>query len=213
MTREQLAKIIDPDHVGRKHGSPARITRAFAKADQILSGLSLFTEGRSEQDQGGEAITHEAVCAFADTSDDPIAVMLRQADLDTNGASISLHGARLAYAHRVLSSAQGETKPEGSDLPPGRLEDAPGGVTLWGVYGPDCFLTVFCCRVRCYDDGSRAVWGHSTYQGQAGFRTLGTGEAWASENDLRLFDTRDEALRYVASTISAPAAAVLLEGE
>lgn len=35
--REEIARIIDPDHVGRKHGSPFRVAIAFERADAILA--------------------------------------------------------------------------------------------------------------------------------------------------------------------------------
>jgi hypothetical protein len=78
-------------------------------------------------------------------------------------------------------------------------ETAPAGVDLWGVYGPDCFPTVFACQMHNYEAGRRAVWGYSVYKGEPGFRTLGVGASWATQHDLRLFRTRDEAFDYIAA--------------
>lgn len=78
-------------------------------------------------------------------------------------------------------------------------EDAPADVTLWGVYGPDCFPTVFACRMHDYFWHGRAIWGFSNYEGQRGFRTLGAAKAWADKNRLRLFLTRMAAFEHVAS--------------
>lgn len=81
---------------------------------------------------------------------------------------------------------------------------APIGETLWGVYGPDCFPTVFACRLKDYPGAGRAIWGFSVYRRQRGFRTLGTGKDWAEKNGLRLFLTRAAAFSHIASLFPPP---------
>ncbi|WP_309628769.1 hypothetical protein [Brevundimonas sp.] len=55
---------------------------------------------------------HEAVCAHAETSDDPVVTMLRDADdrlsrpsPDVHGARVGIHAARLAVSSRILVAA------------------------------------------------------------------------------------------------------------
>lgn len=70
--------------------------------------------------------------------------------------------------------------------------------TLWCVYGPDCFPTVFACQIIPHGDGA-AIWGYSVYRGKPGFRTLGRelSGGWIEENDARFFDNQQEALNYL----------------
>lgn len=84
---------------------------------------------------------------------------------------------------------------------------APADVTLWGVYGSDCFPTVFACRLKDYDHNlpPRAIWGFSIYEGKPGFRTLGVGREWADEHRLRLFSTREDAFAYIADLFAQTA--------
>lgn len=47
---------------------------------------------------------------------------------------------------------------------------------LWCVYGPECFPTLFCCKILylpSYGPIGPCVWGYSVYRRQPGFRTLG----------------------------------------
>lgn len=106
------------------------------------------------------------------------------------------------------SQPLGDAQERSPDLP---LSDgevtwatAPIGETLWGVYGPDCFPTVFACRLRDYPGAGRAIWGFSVYRRQRGFRTLGTGKDWAEKNGLRLFLTRAGAFNHIASLFPPP---------
>lgn len=80
---------------------------------------------------------------------------------------------------------------------------APTGVTLWGVYGPECFPTVFACQLRDYFWHERAIWGFSNYEGEPGFRTLGVNKAWADQHELRLFATREAAFAHISSLFPA----------
>jgi len=77
-------------------------------------------------------------------------------------------------------------------------ETAPLGVVLWGVYGPDCFPTIFPCKLRNYPVHGRAIWGFSIYRRKPSFRTLGTGKDWADKNGLRLFRSKTAAFAEVS---------------
>lgn len=95
------------------------------------------------------------------------------------------------------------------------LDTAPLDVPLWGVYGPDCFPTVFACKVKFYPDGymgsslkaHRAVWGWSVYRRKGAYRTLGSGQEWADKHDLWLFTSRQDAFDYIASLFPSDARA------
>jgi len=84
---------------------------------------------------------------------------------------------------------------------------APADTTLWGVYGPDCFPTIFACRLNDHPTSGRVIWGFSIYEGKPGFRTLGRGRDWADERRLRLFPSREEAFAYVAALLPAESGA------
>lgn len=77
-------------------------------------------------------------------------------------------------------------------------EAAPLDTTIWGVYGPDCFPTVFACKINNHPQCGRTIWGFSVYEGEPGFRTLGQSSAWAEEHDLCLFLTKEAAFDHVA---------------
>lgn len=82
-------------------------------------------------------------------------------------------------------------------------DTAPTGETLWGVFGAECFPTVFACRLRDYFWHGRAIWGFSNHEGVPGFRTLGVDKAWAVKNGLRLFATREDAFAHISSLFPA----------
>lgn len=85
---------------------------------------------------------------------------------------------------------------------------APTDIQLWGVYGPDCFPTVFACKLKDYPDAHRAIWGYSVYEGEPGYRTLGVdvdkGSVWPRDRNLRLFRYRQQAFDYIASLFPEP---------
>lgn len=83
------------------------------------------------------------------------------------------------------------------------FETAPVGVQLWGVYGPECFPTVFACKMLDYPSGMRAIWGFSIYRRQPGYRTLGQNKEWAEKNGLRLFASQQEAFAHIAGYFPA----------
>ena len=73
---------------------------------------------------------------------------------------------------------------------------------LWCIYGPDCFPTMFCCKIIAHPTCGPTVWGYSVYEGEPGFRTLGQGLAkWATsmrelyEQDVVFYDNQEAALR------------------
>jgi len=73
------------------------------------------------------------------------------------------------------------------------------GKVYWCVYGPDCFPTMFCCRIKNYPDASPAIWGYSVYRRVPGFRTLGQDvEEWSKGKNPRFFETQREALDLLA---------------
>jgi hypothetical protein len=85
-------------------------------------------------------------------------------------------------------------------------DDAPFDTTLWGVFGSDCFPTIFACQIKNHPQAGRVIWGFSVHEGEPGFRTLGTGAEWAEEHDLCLFRTREAAFAHVAGLFDpAPA--------
>lgn len=78
-------------------------------------------------------------------------------------------------------------------------DEAPVGVQLWGVYGNDCFPTIFACKMLDYPSGMRAIWGFSVYRRKPAYRTLGQNHAWAVACGLRLFLTREAAFASIAA--------------
>jgi hypothetical protein len=72
---------------------------------------------------------------------------------------------------------------------------------LWCVYGPDCFPTLLCFKLRYQDVGGYndiCIWGYSVYKKVPGFRTLGTiFSKWAKENSPKIFDSQEQALEYL----------------
>jgi hypothetical protein len=92
------------------------------------------------------------------------------------------------------------------------FDTAPANFPLWGVYGSDCFPTVFACKLRDYPDCGRAIWGWSVYRRKGAYRTLGTGKDWADQSRLRLFLTRQDAFDHVASLFPAGRLALQQEG-
>jgi hypothetical protein len=78
---------------------------------------------------------------------------------------------------------------------------------IWCVYGPDCFPTLFCCKILKFRQKhitELVIWGYSIYEGKPGFRTLGaTLNNWIEENKNRyesetlFFARQDEALAYL----------------
>ena len=72
------------------------------------------------------------------------------------------------------------------------------GRPLWCVYGPDCFPTLFCCKVTMGYDRSLNIWGYSVYRRQAGFRTLGLEvTAWAAKSDAVFFSEHSAAIAHI----------------
>lgn len=84
-------------------------------------------------------------------------------------------------------------------MKPINWDDAPLDTALWGVYGPDCFPTVFACKLHHASGYGRAIWGFSVYRRKPGFRTLGEGREWADRHKLRLFASREAAFAHIAS--------------
>lgn len=82
-------------------------------------------------------------------------------------------------------------------------DEAPLDVVLWCVYGPECFPTVFACKVKNHPDSGRTIWGFSVYRRQRGFRTLGTGKEWMLRNDALLFATQADAFSYISGLFPA----------
>ena len=71
--------------------------------------------------------------------------------------------------------------------------------TLWAVYGPECFPSIVCCRVKiCNWDRKATIWGYSIYEGVPGFRTLGKNlEDWGAENDALFFNDHSAAISHL----------------
>jgi hypothetical protein len=71
---------------------------------------------------------------------------------------------------------------------------------LWVVYGPDCFPTMFCCKVLNHPTCGLVIWGYSVYRRQPGFRTLGQGlQAWLEAHEKpKFFARQDGALQHLA---------------
>lgn len=119
------AALKDPLYRHLPRGTSPRHYDDFARdLTLILSALRRISPSPASPENGstqmiaaaprapagaGEAVTHEAACAYADTSADPLAAMLRDADErlragDHLGVAVSLQGARLAQAYRALSA-------------------------------------------------------------------------------------------------------------
>lgn len=75
------------------------------------------------------------------------------------------------------------------------LDPQHAGKPLWCVYGPDCFPSLICCRIK---DGN--IWGYSVWKRQPGFRTLGISlEAFAKERETpRFYAAQADALERLA---------------
>jgi hypothetical protein len=69
---------------------------------------------------------------------------------------------------------------------------------IWCVYGPDCFPTLFCCKINARN-GELTVWGYSVYRRSPGFRTLGVElTKWADERVAAFFAEHEAALAHLA---------------
>ena len=87
------------------------------------------------------------------------------------------------------------------------MEEIKLDVPLWCVYGPDCFPTMFCFKLRSWTSDNIDfqhlngiyIWGYSIYRGEPGFRTLGLNfENWKeSINNPLFFETSEEACKYL----------------
>lgn len=117
----------------------------------------------------------------------------RPADVPTEGV------AAIATQGKADSPLRAPTRPVADAGHMFRLDDAPLDVDLWGVYGPDSFPTVFLCRVKDRPTCGRVVWGFSVWKRQPGFRTLGVGDIWATEKDLRFFTSQAAAFAHVSA--------------
>ena len=78
------------------------------------------------------------------------------------------------------------------------------GKILWCIYGPNCFPTIFCCKILNHPTCGPMIWGYSVYEGEPGFRTLGENlerwttairEMWAE--DVEFYDCHENALRVI----------------
>jgi hypothetical protein len=79
---------------------------------------------------------------------------------------------------------------------------------IWCVYGPECFPTIFCCKIVEFRNGLVSelnIWGYSVYEGSPGFRTLGRSlKEWSGDVKCRygtdpiFFDQQADALTYLA---------------
>lgn len=69
---------------------------------------------------------------------------------------------------------------------------------LWCVYGPDCFPTMFACRIN-NASGRPAIWGYSVYKRSPGYRTLGreVRGGWVEEHNAKFFTSQDNAIDYL----------------
>lgn len=79
---------------------------------------------------------------------------------------------------------------------------------LWCVYGPSCFPTLFCCKIKLQDidisEFDYCIWGYSVYKRKPGFRTLGRAvKPWAKQNDAKFFLDQEDALAFLQK-ISTP---------
>lgn len=76
---------------------------------------------------------------------------------------------------------------------------------LWCVYGPQCFPTMFCCKILHHPQGCLTIWGYSVYRRQPGFRTLGRDlSEWAADHEAVFFAEQIHALQFLAN-ITTPA--------
>lgn len=80
---------------------------------------------------------------------------------------------------------------------------------LWCIYGPDCFPSIFCCKVLyrpSYGNTGPCIWGYSVYRREPGFRTLGKRlgdwlQEQADKGKVRFFDDHEVAIKYLAELI------------
>jgi len=75
---------------------------------------------------------------------------------------------------------------------------------LWCIYGPDCFPTIFCCKILNHPSCGPTVWGYSVYEGEPGFRTLGQGLVkWVAsmrelyEQEVVFYDCHEAAVQAI----------------
>lgn len=88
------------------------------------------------------------------------------------------------------------------EIDPAKHLDTP----LWAVYGPDCFPTMFCCKVLNHPTCGLTIWGYSIYRREPGFRTLGQSlQVWRDDEGKRakFFARQDDALMHL-SKITTP---------
>lgn len=61
---------------------------------------------------------------------------------------------------------------------------------LWCIYGPDCFPTLFCCKILNHPEFGLTIWGYSVYRGEPGFRTLGRNLSGWMRDMLNMYSTK-----------------------
>lgn len=182
-----------------KAGQHRALANGFRK--KVMNGVA----GVSVQDaQNADRFADDmetVLAGLAEAQNESLRWMSRIADIrDGSGLGVvpMLSELPAAIAKRI---AEAEAEAGGRDTGEQvSWEQAPTGVELWGVYGPDCFPTVFACRLRDYGCAlpPRVIWGFSVHEGEPGFRTLGVGREWAEEHRLRLFTTRGAAFAHIA---------------
>ena len=75
------------------------------------------------------------------------------------------------------------------------LDPAHADKPLWCVYGPTCFPTMICCKIK-----SGNIWGYSVYKRQPGFRTLGISlEAFGQHDNPKFYATQADAVARISS--------------
>jgi len=95
-----------------------------------------------------------------------------------------------------MSTLSSEDKVKRREIDPAEHLDTP----LWVVYGPDCFPTMFCCKVLNHPTCGLVIWGYSVYRRQPGFRTLGQSlQVWRDDHEKpKFFARQDNALLHLA---------------
>lgn len=74
------------------------------------------------------------------------------------------------------------------------------GRPIWCAYGPECFPSMFCCKILDHPTCGLAIWGYSRWRGKPGFRTLRQSlSEWTKKNGAIFFAEQVQALQFLAN--------------
>lgn len=77
-------------------------------------------------------------------------------------------------------------------------------ISLWCVYGYDCFPEIIACKLHNHGEYGINIWGYSVYKRKPGYRTLGrqVGEWMEQHKMVKFFDNKEDALAFIGKLVT-----------